>query len=118
MLRHLNGLSEHSLGVHVSGKLHDDDFDRFMPMIDAAAERGGRCRILAEFEDFGGWDRYGLWEDPNISAGHADCVERIALVGDAGARDWMRKFAAPFENAEVRFFAPAEVDQARTWLDS
>jgi len=118
MLRHLNDLGERSLGVRLSGKLRDDDFDRFVPMVDAAVERSGRIRILAEFEDFAGWDSLGLWEDPNITAAHGDAVERIALVGEAEARNWMGKFAASFEKAEVRYFAPGELDQARAWIDT
>jgi hypothetical protein len=40
------------LGFKMSGKLHDEDYKLFVPVVEAAMKAQGKVRLLAQFEDF------------------------------------------------------------------
>jgi hypothetical protein len=104
------------LGFKMSGKLQDEDYKRFVPVIDAAVAKEGKVRLLAAFEDFHGWDLHALWDDIKFSTTHCLDIERIALVGDRTWEKWMAKVCKPFTMAKIRYFDIAEIDDAWKWL--
>lgn len=75
----------------MSGKLHDEDYKHFVPMVDEAIAKSGKVRILAQFHDFHGWDAQALWDDIKFSTTHCTKIERIAsLVKTPGKSGWPR----------------------------
>ena len=72
--------------------------------------------MLAQFEDFHGWDVHALWDDIKFSTQHCRDVERIALVGEKAWEKWMAQVCKPFTLAQVRYFDHAESDAAWNWL--
>jgi hypothetical protein len=116
MIEQLSGLPEGTLGFKLSGKLHDADYEKFVPAIDAAVAKHGRVRLLAQFHDFHGWDLRALWDDIKFSTTHCTKVDRIALVGEKTWEKWMAAVCRPFTMAKIRYFDAAEIDGARTWL--
>ena len=81
MIEQLTGLPEPIIGFRMSGTLHDDDYKKFVPVIDEAAKTG-KIRLLAEFHDFHGWSLRGVWDDIKFATTHCTKFERIALVGE------------------------------------
>jgi hypothetical protein len=77
----------------------------------------GKIRILVEMQDFHGWDAGALWEDMKWNASHFRDIERLALVGNSKWRQWMASFCKPFTTAEVRYFTPGQLEEARGWLN-
>ncbi len=116
MIEQLPESSEKILGFRISGKLHDEDYKTFVPMIDAALARGEKVRLLAEFHDFQGWDMHALWDDVKFATTHCTKIERIALVGDRQWEAWMAKVCKPFTMAKLRYFDAAQIDAAWAWL--
>ncbi len=104
------------LGFRVSGKLHDEDYKTFVPMIDNALAQEGKVRLLAEFHDFHGWDIHALWDDVKFSTTHCTKIERIALVGDRTWERYMAKVCKPFTLARIKYFDPSKVGEAWAWL--
>src|SRR5436853_5777667 len=104
------------LGFKMSGKLHDEDYKKFVPMIDAAIAGQGKVRLLAQFQDFHGWDLHALWDDIKFSTTHCTRIERIALVGDKTWEKWMACVCKPFTMAKVRYFDAAELAAAQAWI--
>ena len=104
------------LGFKMSGKLHDDDYKKFVPLVDDAIARQGKVRILAHFHDFHGWDLKVLWDDIKFSTTHCTKIERIALVGEKKWQQWMAKVCKPFTMAKLRYFDAAEIEAAKAWL--
>jgi hypothetical protein len=104
------------LGFKMSGKLHDDDYKKFVPLVDDAIARQGKVRILAHFHDFHGWDLKALWDDIKFSTTHCTKIERIALVGEKKWQEWMAKVCKPFTMAKLRYFDAAEIEAAKSWL--
>ena len=116
MIEQIAQTSENVLGFKLSGKLHDEDYKMFVPVIDAAAAKQGTIRVLAQFDDFHGWDLHALWDDIKFSTTHCTKIERIALVGDKAWEKWMAKVCMPFTMAKIRYFDASEIDQAKEWL--
>jgi hypothetical protein len=108
--------AEGVLGFKISGKLHDEDYKKFVPAVDAALEKSAKVRLLAQFEDFHGWDLHALWDDIKFATTHCTKIDRIALVGDRKWEAWMAKVCKPFTMAKVRYFDAPEADAARAWL--
>jgi hypothetical protein len=118
MIQFLEGLGGDVLGVKLSGRLHDEDYDRFVPMIDDATTTQGKVRLLVLFEDFHGWHQQALWDDINFAAPHSRDIARVAMVGDKDWAEWMTKVGKPFTRAEIKQFGPAEIDSAKAWIES
>ena len=105
------------IGFKLSGKLHDEDYKHFVPLVDAAIADEGKVRLLAWFHDFHGWDMHALWDDTKFSTTHCTKIERIALVGEKSWQEWMAKVCKPFTMAEIKYFDVSEIDMAWLWLE-
>ena len=117
MIEQLPSSSEKVLAFKMSGKLHDEDYKTFVPLIDAVAAKQGKVRLLAQFHDFHGWDLHALWDDIKFATTHCTKIERIALVGEKAWEAWMAKVCKPFTMAKLRYFDASQIDAARAWLD-
>lgn len=116
MIEQLHTDSSKIVAFKLSGRLHDDDYRRFVPLVEAAIAKAGKIRLLARFEDFQGWDLHAAWDDFKFGVSHYADFERIAMIGDRDWQEWMARFCRPFTKAEVKYFAEAEADAAWAWL--
>jgi hypothetical protein len=116
MITPLPQSTDRLLGFKLSGKLHDEDYQHFVPIVEAAIAKGGKVRLLAQFEDFHGWDLHALWDDTKFSTKHCADVEKVALVGDRAWEKWMAKVCAPFTLAKIEYFDSNDIDRAWSWL--
>jgi len=118
MIEQLTRDSSKVLGFKMSGKLHDQDYQSFVPLVDKAIAEQGKVRMLAQFHDFHGWDAKALWDDIKFSTTHCTKIERIALVGEKTWEAWMTKVCKPFTMAQIKYFDAKDVDAAWQWLES
>lgn len=116
MIEQLSGLPANVLGFKMSGRLHDEDYKKFTPLVDDAIAKEGKARILAQFSDFHGWDTHALWDDIKFSTTHCTKIERIALVGEKSWEKWMAAVCKPFTMAKIRYFDVNEFDVAKAWV--
>ena len=116
MIEQLPTGSDQVLGFKMSGKLHDDDYKKFVPMVDAAIGKQGKVRLLAQLHDFHGWDLHALWDDIKFATTHCTKIKKIALVGDRAWEKWMATVCKPFTMASVRYFDASEIEAAKAWL--
>lgn len=116
MIESLASTDSRTLAFKVSGKLHDDDYKTFVPLVDEAIANEGRVRILAQFHDFAGWDAHALWDDIKFATTHCTKIEKVALVGEKRWEEWMTKVCKPFTEASLKFFDVSEIDAAWSWL--
>ncbi len=116
MIEMLSGLPAHTVGVKLSGKLHDADYQQFVPLVDAEIAKAGKVNVLAQFHDFHGWDAKALWDDVKFSTTHCTKIRRIALVGESAWEKWMAAVCKPFTMAKVRYFDTSELGAAKAWL--
>ena len=116
MIESLSSPSEKAIGFQLSGKLHDEDYQTFVPAVDHAIEAEGKARILAWFHDFEGWDLQALWDDIKFATSHCNKIERIALVGESKWEEWMSKVCKPFTLAKIQYFDASQIDEAWKWV--
>jgi hypothetical protein len=116
MIEQLTGLPAHTAGFKMSGKLHDEDYKRFVPLVDAEIAKEGKVNVLAQFHEFKGWDAKALWDDIKFSTTHCTKIKRIALVGDKAWEKWMAAVCKPFTMAKVRYFDASDIAAAKAWL--
>jgi hypothetical protein len=116
MIEILNGLPAHTVGFKMSGKLHDADYKKFVPLVDAEIAKEGKVNVLAQFHDFHGWDAKALWDDTKFSTTHCTKFKKIALIGEKTWERWMAKVCKPFTMAKLRYFDVSEIDAAKAWL--
>jgi hypothetical protein len=116
MVEILEGPGKGTLGIKLSGKLHDEDYKLFVPAVEDAVKKHGKIRMLAQFHDFHGWDARALWDDMKFATEFCTKIDRIALVGENRWQEWMAKVCKPFTMAKVKYFDRAEIDAAWGWL--
>lgn len=116
MIEQLPDSSGKILGFKLSGKLHDDDYKSFVPLVDDAIAKSGKVRLLALFHDFHGWDMHALWDDVKFSTTHCTKIERIAIVGEKTWEEYMAKVCKPFTMAKIQYFDAADLSNAWTWI--
>ena len=116
MIEQLSRSSGKVIGFKMSGKLHDEDYKHFVPLVDAAIAQQGKVRMLAQFHDFHGWDLHALWDDTKFSTTHCSKIERIALVGEKKWEEYMAKVCKPFTMAKIEYFDAAKIEDAWKWL--
>src|SRR5262249_50401770 len=69
--------------VRLSGKLGEEDYERFVPKVERLIRAHGKIRVLGEMHDFHGWERGALWEGIKVDRRHFRGIERIAVGGGA-----------------------------------
>ncbi len=116
MIRKLQPEKGNVIGFMLSGQLHDSDYKVFVPEIEALIKREGKVRLLAQLQDFHGWDLHAAWDDAAFGIKYFRNLERVALVGDQAWEKWMVKLSKPFTKAEIMFFSADEIDAAWNWL--
>lgn len=116
MIDILTGLPAHTVGFRMSGKLHDEDYKKFVPLVDAEIAKEGKVNLLAQFHDFHGWDTHALWDDIKFATTHCTRIKKIALVGEKTWEKWMVTVCKPFTTAKVRYFDSSQLDAAKAWL--
>ena len=104
------------VGLKLSGTLHDEDYEWFVPMMEGILTVVGKVRLFIQLEDFHGWDLHAAWDDLKFGLKHYSDFERIAMVGDRKWEEWMASLCKPFTTARVMFFDSSAVDAAWKWL--
>lgn len=107
---------ENILFVQAAGKLEREDYERFTPVVEEMMNKVGKVNMLVELTDFHGWDVGALWEDIQFDAKHFSDIKRLAIVGEKTWQKGMAAFCKPFTTAEIRYFTPDQLDEARQWL--
>ena len=102
--------------VHLSGKLHKDDYEHFVPKMEGLIREHGKLRVLLEMHDFHGWDAGALWEDTKFDLKHFADIERLAFVGEKKWEKGMAQFCRPFTKAKIRYFDRSEEAGAEDWI--
>jgi hypothetical protein len=116
MIDILTGLPDHTVGFKMSGKLHDEDYKKFVPVVDSEIAKEGKINVLAQFHDFHGWDAKALWDDIKFSTTHCTKFKKIALVGEKSWEKWMAGVCKPFTMAKIKYFDVSEMEAAKKWL--
>ena len=102
--------------IKASGKLTDEDYQTFLPRLEALIREHGKISLLVELEDFEGWEAKAAWDDLDFALEHDRDFEHIAIVGDKSWQHWMIVLSNLFMRTPLRFFPREETARAWEWL--
>ncbi len=108
--------AEHVVAIRASGRLTDEDYKHFLPILEDLINREGPVSLFVDMEDFEGWDMKAAWDDVKFGITHDVDFKRIAIIGDKPWMEWMTRISDIFFSAEMRYFSVAEKQQAMNWL--
>lgn len=106
------------LEVHVTGKLRGEDYQKFLPRIEALIRQHGKIRLLLYLHKFAGWTVSALWDDAAFDIKHFRDIEKLAVVGESIWHEGMTAFWRPFTTAQIRYFDHDQLPAARCWIDA
>ena len=119
MIEILERSSGNVIGIRCNGKLMHEDYQQFIPMLEAMIRKYGAIRCYCEITDFAGIEFRAIWDETKFDAKHARQLERCAIVGDKSWHQWMSKASqAMFGKAKVRYFTEDESNEAWEWLEA
>ncbi len=103
------------VALTLSGKVDDADFQKLMPVLDGASEKGD-LHLLLTLDNFQGWDKGALWEAMKVDESLASNVGVVAIVGDSNLSGWMKQLTRPFMSSQIQYFNPDEKQDAMEWV--
>jgi hypothetical protein len=116
MIEYRNHPNTNVVEISIAGHITEADFDHVITQLKIDLEKHGKLRILEEVRDFSGIDPIALWRDVQFGFAHINDFTHAAVVTDAS---WMRTLSTAVGSilsAEVKAFAPFQIDDARLWL--
>ena len=102
--------------VRVSGKLHHEDYQMFLPELENLLEAEGKIALLIELDDFHGADLAAIKDDFTFGMKHADSFEKVAIVGEKKWHKWMTLLSSTFLKSDVKYFDRNALQGAWDWL--
>jgi hypothetical protein len=102
--------------IAVEGTVTKQELEEAINAIHAWFEQEGKTRIIEIIQHFTGIELAAIWTDIRLGVPLAQKVDRVAVVAD---QTWIRQLAELghlFTRAELKVFAPAELEQARAWI--
>jgi len=117
MFQILNSASDKVITIKVSGKLLHEDYQQFVPRMEALIAEHGSVRCLMELTDFQGIELRALWDDIKFDTTHCGRIERCAIVGGSKFVEFMTKLSKPlFFRAKIKCFPAKKIDAARDFI--
>jgi len=104
------------IAYRVSGKLTHQDYQDFLPILEALLKENPSLSLFIELDNFKGWDLQAAWDDFKFGMEHADDMSRVAIVGHHTWQKWMIRLAQPFMKAEIQYFTHEHLIEAWDWL--
>lgn len=102
--------------VRVSGKLHHEDYQQFIPKLEELLKSNEKISLLMELDDFHGAEFEAIQDDFNFTMQHRGIFEKIAIVGNKSWQKWMTLLSSPFVKGDVKYFDRAALQDAWNWL--
>ncbi len=104
------------VALRASGRLNNGDYAALIPRIEKLIDHYGHVRLLFEMFDFHGWTADAFWADFRFNFSHFNEIERMAVIGESRRQARMTRLWQVLSPAEIRFFNPAHIEEARRWL--
>ena len=109
--------SDKVIGLKLSGKLLHEDYQQFIPKLEALIGEHGSIRCLIEMSEFHGFEPRALWDELKFDTTHASKIERCAVVGNRAWERWTTNLSKPlFFRAQLRYFDASELEEAWDWI--
>ncbi|MDO6721859.1 STAS/SEC14 domain-containing protein [Celeribacter halophilus] len=118
----LGSIQQEDLGdgvLHLSllGKLDTEQYENDIEDLNRFFAEHEDIRLLIDLRKFDGWQGLGALRDHfYLIRGHADRVERAAIVGDAGWQEMAVQIGKRAFDLDAKHFESDEFEKAKSWL--
>jgi hypothetical protein len=116
MIRYSTEPNSSVVELAVEGHITDAELKASIDRMRLDLEQNGKTRVLEIIARFTGMEPAALWTQLTQAWPLAQKIERAAVVAD---QPWIRAMTSLgplFTHAQVKAFAPDEIDQARAWI--
>ncbi len=102
--------------VMMLGKLKDEDYKLFVPMIDKALKeaKGLEVDLLVDMTKFKGWEFLAAWDDMKFGIKHRNAFDKMAIVGNKKWEEVSVNMMSHLMKGKSKFFK--EREKALAWL--
>ena len=102
--------------VVMLGKLKDEDYKLFVPMIDKALKeaKGLEVDLLVDMTKFKGWEFLAAWDDMKFGIKHRNAFDKMAIVGNKKWEEVSVNMMGHLMKGKSKFFK--EREKALAWL--
>ncbi len=102
--------------VVMLGKLKDEDYTLFVPMIDKALKeaKGLEVDLLVDMTKFKGWEFLAAWDDMKFGIKHRNAFDKMAIVGNKKWEAVSVNMMSHLMKGKTKFFK--EREKALAWL--
>lgn len=119
MIEVMKGLPDNVLGVHASGQVTGEDYEKVMiPAVEAKLRDHDKVRFLYQVgPEFTGFDAEAMWDDAKVGLKHMTRFDKIAMVTDV---DWIARDLKAFGflmPCEVKCFNSDQLAEAKKWIE-
>ena len=118
MLTIIEELPDHVIGIRINDKLRAEDYEtQLIPLVNEKLERHGKLDLLCCIEgEWKGMEAGAVWQDLRLGLGRIGHWARMAVVSDIKWLETSIKLFGLFSPGELRHFASAEFEAAKTWV--
>jgi len=122
-------IKEHGIGIAIKrnkkrvfievtmlGKLKDEDYKLFVPMIDKVLKeaKGLEVDLLVDMTGFKGWELLAAWDDMKFGIKHRNAFDKLAIVGNKKWEEVSVNMMRHLMKGKSKFFK--EREKALSWL--
>jgi len=105
------------VALRVNGKLVHQDYQQFVPKLEAILQQYGSMRCYCEMTNFEGITWQAMMDEISFDVKHCNQIERCAMVSDSAWSQWMTDFTKMiFHNAQVECFTSDQTEEAWNWV--
>lgn len=116
MIEVLERSADSVVGLRVSGRITEEDYDRILPELKRVIQEHGEVDILCRFDGFKGVEPGAVWKDLKFYAGHVRDLRRCAILKEQEWQGTLSMLFGPLSGIETRVFEQPEEDAAWEWL--
>jgi hypothetical protein len=118
MLRFINNLPSHVVGIHAAGEVTKEDLEKaLMPRLDELAKKQGEINYLLVLETGVQNFTAGAWlEDIKAGLKHFTQWNKIAIVSDQKGVEWFTDLVSLVIPGKSKGFPLSQLDKAVTWV--
>jgi hypothetical protein len=104
--------------ITAEGAITNQELEETIKGLQAEFDQNGKTRVIEIIQHFTGIEPAAIWTDIRLGVPLARKIARVAVVAD---QRWVRQLAELghlFTRAKLKVFAPAELGQARAWIEA
>ena len=103
--------------VTFQGKITHEDYEEFIPKVEAYVADHGEISILANIGDLQGWEIRAGIDDMKLAFKYRNSIKKIAVLGDKKWEEYSAKIGDFFMKGQIHYFDLSDNDKAIAWLE-